>query len=371
MAKSSYTHAQAARMRTQAQSLVGAGHDSPVDVARHMLAMQGQDFNAVQWALGVRSPGSTRADVYAAFDRGELVRSWPMRGTIHVVPAEDLGWMLDLVLGSGRSVAGLEKRWELLGIDEAWLEQVRSIITARLEGGGRLTRSEFGQTLEDAGIELGGSRLYHSIWYLAQTRSIVWGPMRGAEQELVLTDEWIPTRRMLEGDEALGEFARRYVHARGPVTIKDFAWWTGLRMADARRGFATAADDILAVDVDGTEMFMTHAAHDTLDPDDAATKTSVLALLGFDETVLGYQTRDAQLPRTHAQKIVPGNNGMFKATIHAGGQVVGTWSRHRRTNDILVTAEPFTKLGAAQAKRFDTAVKAYGAFLETTALVKS
>lgn len=369
MATTSLTSEQAARLRTQAQSLVGTGHESPTHVARHMLAMQGQDFNAVQWALGVRSPGSTRADVHAAFDRGELVRSWPMRGTIHVVAAEDLGWMLDLAVESGRSLTGLGRRWEQLGIDEAWLERARSIITDALRGGARLTRSEFASTLEAAGVELGGSRLYHAIWYLAQTRSIVWGPMRGDEQELVLLDEWITAPRTLDRDEALGEFVRRYVHARGPVTMKDFAWWTNLRMVDVRRGFEFAAPDLVEVDVDGASMFMSRAANEQLDPDDPATTASVFALLGFDETVLGYQTRDAQLPREHATRIVPGSNGMFKATIHAGGQIIGTWARTKRTRDIVVKPDPFTPLTTRQAAGFADAVHAYGEFLGMPATV--
>src|ERR1700733_9926544 len=92
------------RLRLAAQSLAPADEESPASVVDRMLAVQAQDFGAACWALGVRAPGTTLDDVIASLDAGEIVRSWPMRGTLHFVPARDLGWMLQLT--TSRMVTG-------------------------------------------------------------------------------------------------------------------------------------------------------------------------------------------------------------------------------------------------------------------------
>ncbi|HEY0253202.1 MAG TPA: crosslink repair DNA glycosylase YcaQ family protein, partial [Kofleriaceae bacterium] len=104
-----------AQRRVAAQWLVGSAATSVVEVARHMLAVQAQDFAGSKWALGIRAPGTTVADVDAAFAAREIVRAWPMRGTLHVTLAEDLGWLTSLL--APRVVAGAQKRHALLGFD--------------------------------------------------------------------------------------------------------------------------------------------------------------------------------------------------------------------------------------------------------------
>jgi hypothetical protein len=361
MSTHTFTAAQAARLRIQCQSLVGEAHASVTDVAEHMLAMQGQDFNAVQWALGVRAPGTTRDDVVDAFNSGAIVRGWPMRGTLHALPADTLPWLLELT--TERVLRGVQRRWDVLDIDEAWLERVRDAVIPMLTGGERMSRKQLIEALADAGFEMTGSRGYHAIWYLSQTGSLVWGPIDGNEHLLVLSEEWLPKPRAFDRDKVLGELLRRYVHARGPVTLKDFAWWTGLTQGDAKVGLGVAGDALAEVDVDGTTMYMSAEALDTYDPDDRTAKSSVLATAAFDEHLLGYQNRDIQLPAEHAGAIVPGNNGMFKATIVIGGVAVGTWARTKRAKRIDVTTELFGSLTKAQRSKFVASLERYGAFM--------
>lgn len=366
MTKTTFTAAQAARLRVQCQSLVGDGHATILDAAEHMLAMQGQDFPAVQWALGVRVPGSTQQDVVDAFASGKLVRGWPMRGTLHALPADMLPWFLELTTEG--VLGGVQRRWDFLEIDEAWLEKVRDAVIPMLRDGGRMTRKELTAALTDAGFEITGSRGYHAIWYLSQTGTLVWGPMDDAgEHLLVLSDEWMPKPRKFDRDAALGEIARRYVNARGPVSRKDFAWWIGLTQGDAKAGIAAAGDALVEVTVDGDPMYMSAAALDTHDPGSRTASASVLSLTGFDEHLLGYQTRDIQLPPDHANLIVPGNNGVFRSTIVVGGITVGTWKRTKRAKRIDISTElfPGTKLSAAQDKKLAAAIQRYADFLGT------
>ncbi|MCW2955499.1 MAG: hypothetical protein JWO69_368 [Thermoleophilia bacterium] len=283
-----------------------------------------------------------------------------MRGTLHVVAAEDLGWMC--ALSTPGVVHGVGRRWEQLGIDEAHLEAARGAAIEQLTGGGRATRHAFISALDAAGIDCSGQRGYHTIWYLSQTGTLCWGPLVGDQQALVLLDEWVPSPRRVAGDEAVAELARRYFAGHGPATIKDLAWWCKLPLKAVRAAHAEVEHELVEIDCDGASLWMSAEAFATLDPDDAAAKASVLLLPAFDEHLLGYQDRSLVLTDAHFERIVPGRNGMFKPTIVDGGRVVGTWTRTKRARKTIVQAQPFTKLPQRATRGFAKAAAAWGAF---------
>ena len=127
-----------ARLRLASQGLAGSRAASPADVVRSMMAMEAQDFAGAKWAVGVRLPGSTEAEVDRALAEGSIVRSWPMRGTLHFVAPEDLGWMLRLT--TDRLITGAAGRLAALGLDEKQLETARAAAQDALHGGRALTR---------------------------------------------------------------------------------------------------------------------------------------------------------------------------------------------------------------------------------------
>lgn len=356
---------QVARLRVQALGLVagaGARLGTPRDVVEHHLALQSQDWQASRWAIGSRLANAVDADVLTAYDRGEIVRSWPMRGTVHAVCAEDLHWLLDLC--GIRALAGVRRRWEFLGIDEPHLERAREIAVQRLRGGQRCTRAELTETLGAAGLDLGGQRAYHTVWYLAQTGTLVEGPTTGGEQQLVLLDEWVPRPRRLGRAEALAELGLRYLRARGPASVEDLAHWTKLGKRDCASAIDANREALVEVGRNGATLFMTREAFETLDPD-ARTAHTTLALAAFDEHLLGYRDRADVLAPQHATRVDPGRNGVFRWTIVERARVVATWSRTRRTRRVLVELQPFGRPSAAFAKRATGAVARWGAFAGT------
>lgn len=199
------------------------GPDRVAAVARHLLAAQGQDWRSSRWALGRRAPGTTLADVHDAFDTGRIVRSWPMRGTIHVTAAEDIGWMQRLT--GPRVLAGAAKRRDYLGLDMPTLERMIGAAEQALSGGRSLDRDELGALWTEAGIDWKSSWRYHVIWWMCQNGIAVFGPVNrtsadatpdgaaerppDAEPRLVLAEEWIGNARHLDGDEALVELVAR------------------------------------------------------------------------------------------------------------------------------------------------------------------
>ena len=128
-----------ALMRLVAQRLAGPAADDVPAAARWMTAVQGQDLPGAVTSVALRTAGRRRGDVLAALDAGTVVRSWPMRGTLHLVAAEDLPWMLELL--GPRGLAGLAGRRANLGLTDADAERARELAVAALSGGQRLTRA--------------------------------------------------------------------------------------------------------------------------------------------------------------------------------------------------------------------------------------
>ena len=335
--------------------------DSPrtgvTDTVRHLLAMQAQDFAQALWAVGVRTPGSRRSDVLAALERAEVVRSLPMRGTLHFVAAEDLGWMLSLT--AERMLASAAGRLLALDLDPATLDRSAEIVAAALAGGGRLSRAEFMSLLESNGISTTGQRGYHIIFVLCQRRLICWGPPSGTQQALVLLDEWVTAPRVLERDEALREFALRYFAGHGPATVRDFAWWTKLTLTDARAAIALAAVELTELQNGDDSYWVANSQADAAPASKRASAVHVLP--GFDEYLLGYQDRSLPLAVEHSQRIVPGNNGIFLPLIVSKGRVIGTWRRAPKSTTLEV--DYFAEVTAAELAGFARGAAAHAAFM--------
>ena len=350
-------------LRMAAQRIGASEFTTPGDAVRWMLALQGQDYAGVRWSVGLRFVDATEAAVAAALDAGEIVRSWPMRGTLHLVAAEDLGWMLQLT--ARRMTVSAARRRASLGITETVIERARVIATDALTGRRVLTRDALLKTIDAAGVSTGGQRGYHLLWYLAQTGTLVLGPTEGRQQTFALLDDWVPIPRRLAPDEALGELALRYVRSHGPATDRDLARWSGLTLGDVRRGLAISGRTLTTLDLGGTTY---HVAPETLSV--AAPPARVYLLPGFDEYLLGYGDRTAALAPEHSEAIVPGGNGMFKPTIVVDGEVVGTWGRRVTAGEVVIEPAPFGRLSGRDRAALEEAARAYGAFIGLPAAVR-
>ncbi|MDQ1572024.1 MAG: hypothetical protein QOF79_2698 [Actinomycetota bacterium] len=347
------------RMRLHSQRIA-----SPVggiaETVRHLLAVQAQDFAQALWAVGLRSAGSTRTGVLAALASGEVVRTLPMRGTLHLVPAEDLRWMLTLT--GERSLASAATRFRDLGLDTQTLERSAEIAINALAGGKQLGRAEFVALLEQNGISCEGQRGYHIIFFLTQRRIVCWGPPSGTQQALVLVDEWIPKQDAPDRDHALKEFALRYFTGHGPATVRDFAWWAKLKLADARAAILAAGSQLTELSCNDNSFWI--ATHEAQLAPTSKGLSGVYALPGFDEYLLGYQDRTMPLAPEHSQRIVPGNNGIFLPLIVSRGRVVGTWRRTPRSKASTIEAEHFSEATTAERTGFERASRRYQVFAQ-------
>ncbi|HSW80823.1 MAG TPA: winged helix DNA-binding domain-containing protein [Candidatus Saccharimonas sp.] len=341
-----------AQRRLASQALVGSNFDSPVAVVRHMGAMQAQDYGQAVWAVGARC-GASLQKVEAAIASGEIVRTWPMRGTIHFVPREDAAWMLQLL--TPRIITADKRRQERLGLTISLINRCGEILQANLNGGKQLTRPQIAELLAKNGIDATGPRLYHTLWYLSQVGLICIGPMQGKQQTFMLLKELAPNSRKLSREDALAELAKRYFTSHGPATIADFANWAGIGLTIAREGLAFVKGGLTSVTVDEKTYWFASSVL-------SSAQQSVLLLPGFDEYLLGYKDRSAVLELVHAGKVVPGGNGVFKPMVVLNGEVVGTWKRTVKKAAVHIAIDLFTPVTLPQ-DLLAKAVQQYGDFL--------
>lgn len=334
---------------------------SPVDAARHMLAVQAQEFWGGRWALAARSRGAvTMREVDAAFERGELVRAWPMRGTLHILPAEDLAWMLSLT--GERQFRQAAPRHRELALDADTFARAEALTRAALAGGARLTRAEFLAMLTAGGIDPAGQRGVHVLHVLALRGVIVWGPVvpreggPAREQYLVLAEDWIGDPYLPA--DPLAELAARFVAAHAPAGARDLAWWAGLPLGTARAAMAAAGERVVAVE-DGTDPF--HVAAQA-PPRRAASAPPVLALPPFEEYYISYADRTRACAPEFLAAVGPAKNGIVRPILLDRGRVVGVWTRSLAVGRRAEHPEP-ELFADADAAEVAAALERYAAFV--------
>lgn len=331
-----------ARRRRWSSQLLGGSGLSPTQVVERAVALQGQDLPAVLRAIALRSrPGTTIDDVRAAFDRGELVRSWPVRGTLFATTPAHLGALRSLT--RERIHRSTIRRRAQLGLDDATLERARDIALEALAER-PATRSEVLAVWDEAGLEPSGGRGYHLIFHHAVAGLWHWGAFRGGEQVLTPSPAQAPTDA-----DPLTNIVRGLVTARGPVTENDLAWWLKLPKTQVRKAAASAG--LTGVSVDDEPAWI---AGDQADPGD----TGVTLVPAFDEWILGYADRSLVASAEMQAALVPGNNGVFRPAILVDGIVVGTW-RGPAKGRPAASFELVERVPAATHRRIERAVAAW------------
>lgn len=365
-----------AGLRILAQGLAGPSRsDDPAEIARRFAASQGQDLPGVLSSLALRSGGEI-GPVLAALDAGEVVRGYPMRGTVFAVAADTLAWLTELCV-EGPLRAAIARR-DQLGLDDAQVERGREVleeVAAPHSGpGGRgVLRAELRSAWEASGLAWAGGRGYHLLAELVSMGHACYGPWREGETAVVLARTWLPAGRDLEGafngdrTAAAAELARRYLTTRGPAGERDLAWWSKLPLgllrdalprveAELESGFADAdgrlhASADAARGGDGERLFWRPGL---LEEYAALEKETMRELLlpGFDELVLGYRDRLYLMDEDRHRALVPGNNGVFRKSALRRGELVGTWSAKGSGARRRLEVVPLRPVSEAQHRRF-------------------
>lgn len=330
--------------------------EHPAQVVGWLGAVQAQDYLGALWAVGLRTRNANEENVKRAIADKTIVRTWPIRGTLHFVAAADVRWMLDLL--TPRIIAGRERLYMQLELDDRIFARIKELFVSALQGGKQLPRDAMYGLLEAAHISTTGGRGLHILSRLAQEGIICFGTREGKQQTFALLDEWAPKAKKLARDEALAELAKRYFTSHGPATLQDFVWWSGLRAADARAGLEMAKPHLVKELSDGQTYWLASSMPTAKD----ASPTAYL-LPAFDEYTVAYKDRSAVLNPMCAKQVITGN-GIFYPTIVVDGQIVGTWKRTLKKGTVVITPSPFTRLNEAETRAFAEAASRYGKFLD-------
>ena len=352
-------------LRLRAQGLDPRWRGETVASAVHAaLGIQAQDWPAAVLGVRARTGGVTAADVERALveDRS-VVRTWLMRGTLHLVATEDYRWLLPLY--GPVLIPGDRSRKAELGLDEATLVACTQAIPKVLAGEGPLTRSAIVEALGRRGIRLEGQAGIHAIQRAALEGVVCRGPDRARQPTFVLTAGWVGPLRPLPREAALAELAHRYLLAFGPATPEDFAYWSGLPVGLARQGWESIDGRLLRLESDGGPVWLPRERADwPAVPPPAEPLVSLVP--SFDSYLLAYRDRGLAVAPEHDQKFRPGG-GILRPIVLVDGRAVGRWRAERRREGLRVTVEPFAGLPPRAVGGIEREVADIGRFLGTAA----
>jgi hypothetical protein len=340
-----------ARVRLRNHHLSGDLFARPAEVVRAFGAMQAQDYPGALWAVAQRTAEATEADVEDAIAARTIIRTWPMRGTLHFVAPELVRPTLRLL--APRVIRRAARRYEELGLDAATFKKSRALFEKALDDGRPRTRDELYDVLARAKIDPKNQRGIHLLGHHAMGGVLCFGPRRGKQPTFTLLDEWLPpATKSIEDDALPGELARRYFAMHGPATTADFSWWTGLSLGDARRAIASAG--LSRAEIDHREMWGVATR---------PVRSGELHLLpAYDEFTVGYRDRSDFLDAEHTHVA---RGGIFSPVIALDGRLVGTWGRRTTRKGVTIAATFFA--GARPDDRLAREAARYGRFLGVTA----
>lgn len=346
-----------ATRRLFTQRLTGEPFASAVDAVAWLGAVQAQDYEGAKWALGQRTRDATSADLDRLFDAGAILRTHVLRPTWHFVLPADLRWLLELTAPRVKgTLASYDRRLE---IDPPLLRRSYAVFEAALRDGAHQTRQELAAALARAGIPAEGQRLGHLVMHAELDALIASGPRHGKQFTYALLDERAPAARHLDRDEALAELTRRYFTGHGPARVPDFAWWSGLSVAEVKRGLALAGPAVAHEVIGGKSYWSSPEV-----PAAQESAATLHLLPNYDEFLVAYRDRSASLDPTRGFDLAPFPYGSILAhVVVLNGQVWGGWKRRPRGRGVVVELGPLDVLDATAAAALQPAAGRLARFL--------
>lgn len=349
-------------LRLHNQQIAATNLKTPKELVGWMGAMQAQDFNQAKWAIGVRLPHLTEAQIESAFNNGEIIRTHLMRPTWHFVSADDIYWMLELTAPQIKSAS--KSRIRDLGLTEMVFGKSKEILAKILAGNQALTKEEISTQLIQFGISTEEQRLYHILMEAEIDSVICSGAMQGKKQTYALLEERVPVKRTLTKDEALALLAKKYFTSHGPATLPDFVWWSGLPVADARKALEMNKSDLFSETIGNDTYWF---AEPVSIP--ASLTNSVYLLPAFDEYLISYKNRSAAITIDHHKKAIS-NNGIFRPVIVVNGQISGLWKRTIKKDKIWIEPDHFRPHNKTEESLILKGAKSFGQFSGKNAELK-
>jgi hypothetical protein len=321
------------------------------DVVSWFGAVQAQEFAAAKWALALRmAKGIQDGEIERVFNQGTFLRTHVLRSTWHFVTPADIHWMRELTAPRVRQAMTSHDR--KFGITASIRGRANTVFERAFRQREFLTRTDLGSELKRAGIDAQGVRLALLTMHAEVDGVLCSGPQREGKLTYALLAARVPTAICLKSDEALAELTRRYFQSHGPATVRDFAWWSGLTVTQAKRGLEMNAAHSKAVG-DGT--YWTVGESNV----DQGNAERVHLLPVFDEFLIAYRDRDAATKMGTRSGAVKDQNAVI-----VGGRMVGSWRPSYESDEFVIEVTPWRRLTGAECDGLAAAGASYGRFLD-------
>jgi len=354
---------QIATLRLHNQRLIGeSSFKKPAEVVQWLVAAQAQDYYGAKWGLGQRMRGASDDAIEQAFTTGQILRTHVMRPTWHFVTPNDIRWLLKLTAPRVNAINGHPyRKFEL---DASVFKKTNNALIRALRDGKHLTRKELRDVISRARVDPGDSIRLGYILIRAELDGVICsGPRRGKQFTYALLEERAPKGPDLSRDEGLAELTARYFKSRGPATIRDFVWWSGLTSKDAKRGLEIVSDDLTQETIAGQTYWYSPSRRL---PTPGLKRAYLLS--PYDEYFIAYKDRSVTLNTQFTQQETIAKL-IFDSVLVIGMRLVGSWKREFKNSSVIIQLKPFVPLTKAQQQLIKTAADRYGEFLGLKALV--
>lgn len=353
-----------ANIRTHSQQLACPAFDRPQDLVKWMGAIQAQDYPMSKWAIGVRLKSADRPTVEKALEQGEILRTHVMRPTWHLVPAEDIRWMLKLTAHRLKAAYNSYAKGKGVDILPKRYDSNKSLLVKMLEGNKSLTNQEIETELTQAGAiradkEVDKLSVKYLIALAEVEGTICSGVDKGKKATYALLDERVTPTRELHKEEALALLAARYFKSHSPASLNDFTWWSGLTTAEARQAIGLIESELIMDRFTTEKLFVHESYKETV----ASNQEDTIHLLpSFDEYLISYKDRTTVMEQEHHPKAF-NNWGTFYPVILHNGKIVGNWNKSIKKGQIAIETSFFEPDICISKKQLEKAEKQYKEFI--------
>jgi len=342
------------RRRLANQRLLRSSFRTPKDVVSWLGAMQSQDYAGAKWAIGLRAP-VTDDEVERACNEGSIVRTHVLRQTWHFVARDDIRWLLAL---SGPRVNAVNAHYyRKMDLDERTFARSRTVIERALRGEQHLTRPELKAALGRAGIVADGPRLAFLIMRVELDAVVCSGPRRGGQLTYALLEERVPRAKSLDRDAALAKLARRYFASHGPATLRDYVWWSGLTVRDAKKGIDLAASTLEREEDEGFTYWSAGGRAPKV-----ATSPVAHLLPNYDEYLIAHKDRHLVVSDGSGDGVTRIKDPFIHHVV-IGGRLAGSWTRTVNARSVAVECSTYVRPTREATRAIETAVARFGRFM--------
>jgi Winged helix DNA-binding domain len=321
-----------------------APRDEALSVVRKICGLHAQVMSSAELTLWARvedlEPEAVRE---ALWERRSLAKTWAMRGTLHLLPSDELPlWVAALGVLKPRYHAASWQRYYGLTREEAeaMLAAIAEALYYRV-----LTREELAQEVGRlVGSEELGGKLRDGFGALLKPSAfegdLLFAPSVGRNVRFARPDRWLPGWQPAETEAAVREVVRRYLSAYGPATREEFARWFGTTSpAQAGRLIEGLGEEVAPVEVEGVAAWM--LAEYVQEAEEAEPAGVVRLLPAFDQYVVAApRDREAVLPEALKGRVYR-QQGWLTPVLLVDGRMEGVWRHERKGDRLVVGIEPF------------------------------